>query len=260
MHTNKTIFITGATSGFGLATAEIFAQNGYNLILNGRRTEKLQTIAANLEQTYQVKVLQLPFDVRDEKAVYENINGIPEDFLPVDILVNNAGLAAGRDYFEEADINDWNVMVDTNIKGAMYVAQAVTRLMVQTHNNNACKGHVINIGSIAGKNVYERGNIYNASKAALDAMSRAMRVDLLRHRIKVTAIHPGAVLTEFSLVRFKGDTEKADSVYKGIQPLTAEDIAGIVYYCATLPVNVCINDLVVTPIQQADGVYSFREE
>jgi 3-hydroxy acid dehydrogenase / malonic semialdehyde reductase len=250
------VFITGASSGFGKACAEKFASHGYDLILNARREDRLEEIARSLEKRYNVAVLQLPFDVREEKAVFDAITNLPADWKKIDVLINNAGLAMGRNYFEEADMNDWNVMVDTNIKGFMYVAKAVSQLMVARGVRPG--GHIINLGSVAGKDVYEKGNVYCATKFAVDALSRGMRIDLLRHHIKVTAIHPGAAETEFSIVRFKGDEATAKSIYNGLQPLTPEDVADIIYYTTTLPAHVCINDLVVTCTRQADGIYFNR--
>jgi 3-hydroxy acid dehydrogenase / malonic semialdehyde reductase len=251
-----TVFITGASSGFGKACAEKFASHGYDLVLNARREDRLEELARSLEKRYNIAVLQLPFDVREEKAVFDAITNLPADWKNIDVLVNNAGLAMGRNYFEEADMNDWNVMVDTNIKGFMYVAKAVSQLMAARGIRPA--GHIINLGSVAGKDVYEKGNVYCATKFAVDALSRGMRIDLLRHHIKVTAIHPGAAETEFSIVRFKGDEATAKSIYNGLQPLTAEDVADIIYYTTTLPAHVCINDLVVTCTRQADGIYFNR--
>lgn len=251
---SEIVFITGATAGFGEACAWKFAAHGYDLILNGRRAERLQVLADTLENKYNVAVLQLPFDVRDEKAVFSSIQSIPEDWQSIDILFNNAGLALGRDYFEEADVNDWNTMIDTNVKGFLYVAKAVSQLMVKRK-----KGHIINMGSVAGKEVYEKGNVYCATKYAVDALNQSMRIDLLRHNIKVTALHPGAAETEFSLVRFKGDETTAKKIYDGLNPLTAEDIADIVYYCSTLPPHVCINELSVTCLQQANAIYFNRQ-
>lgn len=250
---SKIIFITGATSGFGKATAEKFAANGYDLIINGRRQDRLEDLCRVLENRFNIAVTTLPFDVRDERAVFDSINGLPGDWKKIDVLFNNAGLAVGRDYFEEADVNDWNTMVDTNVKGFMYVAKAVSQLMV-----NHGGGHIINMGSVAAKEIYEKGNVYCASKAAVDALSHAMRIDLLRHHIKVTAIHPGAAETEFALVRFKGDAATAKKTYEGIEPLSAADVADVIYYCASLPPHVCINDLTITCTRQADGIYFYR--
>jgi 3-hydroxy acid dehydrogenase / malonic semialdehyde reductase len=251
---SKIVLITGATSGFGKACAEKFAANGYDLILNGRRKERLQELCIALENRYNIAVLTLPFDVREEKAVFKSITSLPESWKKIDILVNNAGLAVGRDYFDEADLEDWNTMVDTNIKGFMYVAKAVSQLMA-TYK----QGHIINLGSVAGKQVYEKGNVYCATKYAVDALNQAMRIDLLRHNIKVTAIHPGAAETEFALVRFKGDETTAKTVYNGITPLSAADVADVIFYCTSLPPHVCINDLVITCIQQADAIYFNRD-
>lgn len=249
----KIVFITGATAGFGDACAYKFAEHGYDLIINGRRTDRLQTIADTLEKKYNVAVLCLPFDVRDEKTVMISIESIPSEWKAIDILINNAGLAMGRDHFNEASLDDWNVMIDTNVKGFLYVGKAVSQLMVERK-----QGHIINMGSIAGKQVYEKGNVYCATKFAVDAISQSMRIDLLRHGIKVTSINPGAAETEFSLVRFKGDEATAKKIYDGLKPLTAADVAAIIYYCATLPPHVCINDLSITCLQQADTIYFNR--
>jgi 3-hydroxy acid dehydrogenase/malonic semialdehyde reductase len=193
--------------------------------------------------------------VQNRDAVFASVNNLPQEWQTIDVLVNNAGLALGRDLFDDANLDDWETMLDTNVKGLLYVSKAVVPLMAAQK-----RGHIINMGSVAAKDIYERGNVYCASKAAVDAVSKGMRIDLLRHRIKVTAIHPGAAETEFSLVRFKGNEEAAKQVYKGLQALTAEDVAEIVFYCASLPPHVCINDLVVTPTQQADAFYFNRDE
>jgi NADP-dependent 3-hydroxy acid dehydrogenase YdfG len=255
---SKIVFITGATSGFGKASATLFAQAGYHLILNGRRTEKLAVIAKELQAAHAVEVLALPFDVRDESAVNLAMESLPQNWKAIDVLVNNAGLALGRDFFEEGNTDDWNIMIDTNVKGFLYVAKAVAKLMSQHKLNNECRGHIINIGSVAGKDVYEKGNVYCGTKFAVDAISKSMRIDLLRHHIKVTAIHPGAAETEFSIVRFKGDAETAKSVYNGITPLTAADVAATIFWCATQPAHVCINDVTITCTRQADGIFFNR--
>lgn len=251
---SKIVFITGATSGFGKASAYKFGEHGYDLIINGRRADRLQTLADELEKKFNVAVLQLPFDVQIQTDVLNAIDSIPENWKTIDVLLNNAGLALGRDYFEEGDLSDWNTMIDTNVKGFVYVAKAVAQLMVKRK-----KGHIINLGSVAGKEVYEKGNVYCGTKFAVDAISKGMRIDMLRHNIKVTAIHPGAAETEFSIVRFKGDESTAKSIYNGLQPLTAEDVADSIYYCASLPEHVCINDLVITCTRQANGIYFNRE-
>jgi 3-hydroxy acid dehydrogenase/malonic semialdehyde reductase len=249
----KICFITGATAGFGKACAEKFACHGYDIIINGRRAERLEMIADEIEKKYNVAVYQLPFDVRNENAVNNSVNDLPEEWKKIDVLVNNAGLALGRDYFEEADMNDWNVMIDTNIKGFLYVAKVVSQIMVRNRS-----GHIINMGSVAGKEVYEKGNVYCATKFAVDALSQGMRIDLLRHGIKVTSVNPGAAETEFSLVRFKGDQGTANKIYDGLKPLTAEDVAEIVFYCSSLPAHVCINDISITCLQQANTIYFNR--
>lgn len=246
----KIILITGATSGFGKAIAEKFAAEKWNCIITGRRKEKLEAHALKLQNEYGVKVLPLVFDVQDREAVFQHLGNLPEEWKSIDVLVNNAGLALGRDSFEVANLSDWDTMINTNVKGLMYVTKAVLPYLTERK-----KGHIINIGSTAGKEVYKDGNAYCASKHAVDALSKAMRMDLLPFQIKVTVIHPGAAETEFSLVRFKGDENKADLVYDGYQALEANDIADIAYYTATLPAHVCINDLVVTCVAQANSFY-----
>lgn len=248
------VLITGATSGFGEACAYKFASGGHDIIINGRREERLANLKQKLEKQFPVKVLSLPFDVSKRELVFEVIQSIPSAWQAIDILVNNAGLALGRDLFDDADLDEWETMIDTNVKGLLYVARAVLPFMTERQ-----KGHIINLGSVAGKEVYERGNVYCGSKFAVAALSKSMRIDLLRHNIKVTAIHPGAAETEFSLVRFKGDVEKASEVYNGFKPLSAEDVADVIYYCTTLPAHVCINDLVLTPTQQADAIYFHKK-
>jgi 3-hydroxy acid dehydrogenase/malonic semialdehyde reductase len=251
---SKTVFITGATSGFGAACAGIFAENGYRLILNGRRQERLEAISNDLAAHFNTESLLLPFDVRDRKAVSAAIGGMPAEWRDVDVLINNAGLALGRDLFQDASLDDWDAMLDTNVKGMLYVSHALVPRMMERR-----RGHIINIGSVAGKEVYERGNVYCASKFAVDALNRSMRIDLLAGGIKVTGIHPGAADTEFSLVRFKGDAETAQKVYNGFQPLSARDVAEVIYYTTTLPAHVCINDLVLTCTAQADAFYFHKE-
>jgi NADP-dependent 3-hydroxy acid dehydrogenase YdfG len=249
----KIIMITGATAGFGRATAIKFAQNGYDIIITGRRKERLDELLKELSK-FKVKILPLNFDVRKKSDVANVINDLPGEWKNIDILVNNAGLAAGLDHINEGNTDDWDRMIDTNVKGLLYVTRAVSPLMV-TRN----KGHIFNIGSIAGKYAYENGNVYCATKSAVDALTRSMRIDLLKHNIKVTQIAPGMAETEFSLVRFHGDEEKASAVYKGIDALTAGDIADAIFYCAILPAHVCINDLVITPTQQADVFYNYKK-
>ena len=250
---DKIILITGATSGFGKAIAEKFAAENWNCIITGRRAEKLHAFADELREKYQVRVLSLVFDVQDKNAVAQNLGNLPEAWQGIDLLVNNAGLALGRANIQDGSIEDWDTMMDTNVKGLLYVTKAVIPFLIKT------QGQIINMGSIAGKEVYDKGNVYCASKAAVDSISRALRMDLLPHKVKVTAIHPGAAETEFSVVRFKGDAEKAGQMYKGFTPLYAEDIANITWYTANLPAHVCINDLVVTCTAQANGSVFYKE-
>ena len=252
---NKIVLITGATSGIGKACAVKFAAAKNNLIITGRRNERLLELKTLLENKFGIAVLPLCFDVQDKQAVEAAFENLPEQWQNIDILINNAGLALGRDSFEEADMDDWETMLNTNVHGLLYVSKAVLPYMLQQK-----KGHVINLGSVAGKEVYEKGNVYCASKFAVDAITRGMRIDLLKDNIKVTGIHPGAVETEFSLVRFKGEEAKAKSAYDGFSPLTAEDIAGTIYYCASLPAHVCINDLVITCTQQAGTYYFYKNQ
>jgi 3-hydroxy acid dehydrogenase/malonic semialdehyde reductase len=252
---NKIILVTGATSGFGKAIAERFAKNGHNIIITGRRKERLELLEKELLTYGNIKVLSLNFDVRLKDEVEKEISNLPAEWKNIDILVNNAGLAAGLGHIDTGDIDDWDRMIDTNVKGLLYVTRAVAPLMVARNS-----GHIFNIGSIAGREAYENGNVYCASKFAVDGLSRSMRIDLLKNNIKVTHIAPGMADTEFSLVRFKGDVKKAKSVYKGIEALTGDDIADAIYYCATRPAHVCINDLEITTTQQATMHYYHRKE
>lgn len=245
----KFVFITGATSGFGKACAKIFAKNGFNLIVTGRRLDRLQELSNELTRTYKVTIVPLCFDLRDESAVHTAIESLSAEIRNgINILVNNAGLAVGRGPIDEGNTEDWNRMIDTNIKGLLYVSRAIAPIM-RTNK----EGHIINLGSIAGKEVYPGGNVYCATKHAVDALSKAMRIDLLPFGIKVTNIAPGAAETEFSLVRFKGDQETAKSVYDGFSPLQAEDVAEVIYFAATRPPHVTINDLTIMPTAQATG-------
>jgi len=250
----KIVFVTGATSGFGKAIAEKFTANGYDLIITGRRGDRLEKFSKELSEKNGVSVMPLVFDVQKREEVLKVITELPERWKAIEILINNAGLALGRNYFEEASLDDWETMIDTNLKGLLYVTRAVLPYMISGR-----AGHIINIGSVAGKEVYEKGNVYCASKHAVDAISKAMRIDLLRHAIKVTALHPGAAETEFSKVRFKGDEETAGKIYDGYKALAAEDIANVCFYCATLPPHVCINDLVITCTAQANSFTTFKE-
>jgi len=243
---SKTALITGATSGIGKATAELFAENGINLILCGRRQERLNQLQTELES--KTKVLTLNFDIRDRKAVSEAIGSLSDDFSDIDILINNAGNAHGMDTIDKGSLDDWDAMLDINVKGLLYISKAIIPQMVLRKN-----GHVINIGSTASKEVYPKGNVYCASKHAVDAINQGMRIDLNAHGIRVGAVHPGLVETEFSTVRFKGDETRAESVYKGFQALKAEDIADIIHFVVTRPYHVNIADLVVMPTAQASS-------
>ena len=251
---NKITLITGATSGIGKACAIHFAKQKHDLILTGRRAERLTELASTLENEEQIKVLPLAFDIRDRKATETAISSLADQWKNIEILVNNAGLAAGLNTVQDGLIDDWEQMIDTNIKGLLYMSRAILPLMI----NNG-KGHVINIGSIAGKEVYPNGNVYCATKFAVDALTKGMRIDLVKHGIKVTQIAPGAVETEFSNVRFHGDDERATTVYKGYQPLLPEDVAEVVYYATTLPKHVNINDLVLMPTSQASAAIMYKE-
>ena len=242
----KTALITGSTSGIGQATARQFARNGFRLILCGRRQERLDAIVSELQK--HTEVLGLNFDVRDKARVFELIHNLPEDFSEIDILVNNAGNAHGLNTIQEGNIDDWDAMLDINVKGLLYVSRAVLPKMIERKN-----GHIINIGSTAGKEVYPKGNVYCASKFAVDAINQGMRIDLNGKGIKIGAINPGLVATEFSEVRFKNDKERADRVYQGFTPLQAEDIADIIWFAVTRPPHVNIADLTVMCLDQASS-------
>lgn len=250
----KYVLITGATSGFGKACAQLFAKNNFNLILTGRRNERLQVLKSELSEITSVETLC--FDVRNEAEVFQAIESLPENVkMHISILINNAGLAVGKGPIDEGLIDDWDRMIDTNVKGLLYVTRAVVPYIKKSGN-----GHIINLGSIAGKEVYSGGNVYCASKHAVDALSKAMRIDLLPFGIKVTNIAPGAADTEFSLVRFKGDEGIAKGVYEGFQPLKAEDIANVIYFATSLPAHVNINDLTIMPTAQANTTNLFKKD
>jgi 3-hydroxy acid dehydrogenase / malonic semialdehyde reductase len=248
------VLVTGATSGIGKSTAQLFAKNGYDIIISGRRKERLESVSKELQATYKVKVLTLCFDVRNFSEVENAIKSIPAEFNNIDILVNNAGLAAGLSAIQSGDLSHWERMIDTNIKGLLYMTREVCKGMIERK-----KGHIVNIGSIAGKEVYANGNVYCATKHAVDALNKGMRIDLLPHHIKVTAVNPGMVETEFSIVRFDGDEEKAKSVYNGMQPLKPEDIAETIYWVATRPAHVNINDVIIMPSVQASATNVIRD-
>lgn len=244
----KIALITGATSGIGHETSKILAENGFDLIITGRRKDLLIKVKNEIESSFKNKILALHFDVSDQKQVKDAIAGLPEAWQAIDILVNNAGLASGLENIDKGDVEDWEKMIDTNIKGLLYMTREVSPLMVTRK-----KGHIVNISSIAGREVYENGNVYCATKHAVEALSKGMRLDLLKHNIKVTAIAPGMVETEFSIVRFHGDTAKAKNVYTGFEPLTARDIAETILFVVTRPAHVCINDLLIMPTAQANA-------
>lgn len=246
---DKYVFITGATSGFGQACAEIFASNQWNLIITGRRQDRLDKLSHDLTTQHSIKIHTLCFDVRNLEDVNNAIDQLSDEIKSsIEILINNAGLAVGRGPIDTGIIDDWERMIDTNIKGLLYVSKAIIPFLKKNK-----KGHIFNLGSIAGKEVYPGGNVYCATKHAVDALSKAMRIDLVEYSIKVTNIAPGAADTEFSLVRFKGDKDTADSVYKGFEPLVAKDIAETIYFVATRPQHVTINDLVIMPTAQASA-------
>ncbi|HPX33565.1 MAG TPA: SDR family NAD(P)-dependent oxidoreductase [Bacteroidales bacterium] len=244
----KIALITGATSGIGEAIALKFAQKDINVIITGRRLDKLNALKSNITSNTKANILALKMDVTDRESVEREINGLPDEWKSIDILVNNAGLAVGLDPIQHGNPDDWEQMIDTNLKGLLYVSKAVLPLMIARQ-----KGHIINIGSIAGKEVYPKGNVYCATKHAVDALTKSMRIDLLGNGIKVTQIAPGLVETEFSLVRFKGDEERASKVYQGYKPLEGKDIAEIAFFITTLPDHVCVNDILMTPLAQANS-------
>jgi len=242
----KTAFITGATSGIGKATAKLLAKNNFNLIICGRREKRLKELKQQLSTV--TNVTTLVFDVSDKNAVFNAVKSLPENFKKIDVLINNAGNAHGLSTIQDGNVDDWDAMIDINVKGLLYVSKAILPQMVQ---NNS--GFIVNIGSIAAKEVYPNGNVYNASKFAVNALNKAMRLDLNKHNIRVSAIHPGAVETEFSEVRFKGDTDRAKTVYEGYEALQANDIAEIIHFVLTRPQHVTIEDLVVYPTAQASA-------
>jgi NADP-dependent 3-hydroxy acid dehydrogenase YdfG len=246
----KICLITGATSGIGRSAALIFAKNNFDLIITGRRKNKLDELADTLIARHGCDVLTLTFDITKNDSVQKEFGNLPEKWQKIDVLINNAGLALGLNSIEQGITEDWDLMIDTNIKGLLYVSRIIITMMAE-----AGKGHIINIGSIAGKETYLNGNVYCATKAAVDAISKAMRIDLLEKGIRVTEVLPGAVETEFSLVRFKGDAEKAKNVYNRFKPLQPEDVAEVIYYVTTLPEHVNINELIIMPTAQANTVH-----
>lgn len=245
---NNIVLITGATSGFGKAIAQIFASNGWNIIITGRRKARLLAIKINLESTHHVEVKTLCFDVMNNNEVVEQLQSLPEQWKKIDVLINNAGLALGREPFQDGNLSQWEQMIDTNVKGLVYVTKVVAPWMIA-----AQKGTIINLGSVAGKEAYAGGNIYSASKFAIDGLTKNMRLDFLPHNIRVSQIAPGAAETEFGLVRFDGDAAKAKAAYQGFTPLQAIDIAEAAWFIASRPPHVCINDLVILPTAQANA-------
>jgi len=250
----KIALITGATSGIGEATAELLAREGYDLVLTGRRADRLDKLATHLNSKYNIEVATSSFDIRNRHEVVENLEALPAKWKKVNVLVNNAGLSQGLDPIDKGSFDDWDTMIDTNVKGLLYVSKIVANWMITNGH-----GHIVNIGSIAAKEVYPNGNVYCASKHAVDALSKAMRIDLLQHGIKVTAVHPGMVETEFSIVRFKGDQAKAKKVYEGMHALTAEDIAETIWFAVSRPAHVNINELLVMPTAQATATNIIRK-
>ncbi len=250
----KLALITGASSGIGCATAELLAQNGFDLIITGRREDRLQELKSKIQAETDTNITCLCFDVRNQQEVIKSIDKLGDLAPKIDVLINNAGLASGLGTIQAGDIDDWEKMIDTNIKGLLYITRAISPYMI---DNN--KGHIINIGSVAGKEVYPNGNVYCATKHAVDALSKAMRIDMLQHGIKVSQIAPGMVDTEFSTVRFHGDKNKADKVYEGLMPLYAQDIADAVLYILTRPEHVCINDMLIMPSAQASATNVCRK-
>jgi 3-hydroxy acid dehydrogenase/malonic semialdehyde reductase len=251
---SKIALITGATSGIGEACAHLFAREHYNLVLTGRRLDRLEKLAKKLNAKYNIEVAVSSFDVRDREQVIINLEDLPAKWKKVNVLINNAGLSQGLDPLQNGDMDDWDNMIDTNVKGLLYVSKVVSNWMIKNGS-----GHIINLGSIAGKEVYPNGNVYCASKHAVDAINQGMRIDLLPYGIKVTAVHPGAVETEFSEVRFKGDKERAKKVYDGFEPLAAEDIAETIWFAVSRPAHVNINELTVMPTAQASATNIFRK-
>lgn len=244
---NKTVLVTGATAGIGESTAEYFARNNWNVIVCGRRKERLFKLNQRLEKD-DVKILPLAFDISKRNEVDSALKSIPDEFKKIDLLINNAGGAHGLDPFQNASIDDWDAMIGSNLQGLLYISKPISNWMIENG-----KGHIINVSSIAGTQVYPNGNVYNAVKHACDALTKAMRIDLLGTGVKVSSISPGLVETEFSMVRFKGDKEKADAVYQGYTPLSGEDLAESIYWMATRPAHVNIADIVIYPSDQASA-------
>ena len=249
----KTVLITGASAGIGEACAHLFAKENYRIIITARRKEKLEEVRKSLVSEYNAEVLCLNFDVQNKQEVDKALKSLPNDWNTIDVLINNAGLSLGLEPFFDGDTNDWETMIDTNVKGLLYVSKNIANKMIAQKF-----GHIVNIGSIAGKESYPNGNVYCSTKAAVDSLTKSMRMDLLPQGIKVTAIHPGAVETEFSIVRFQGDVQRAKNVYNGFEPLHPEDIADVIHFAVTRPAHVNINDLLVMPTAQASATIIHR--
>lgn len=252
---NKIVLITGASSGIGAACAEIFAQGKARLILNARRQEALESLKAQLEKDYGVACYLLPFDVRDRATLETSLSSLPSDWSEIEVLINNAGLSRGLDPLQEGSIQDWEEMIDTNIKGLLYMTRSITPGMVKRGS-----GHVINVGSIAGHQTYPKGNVYCATKAAVRTLSEGLKQDLLGTPVRVSCVDPGLVQTEFSLVRFRGEEEKAEKTYQGLTPLSPEDIADVIYFCATRPPHVNISEMLVIPTDQSGSTMVYRRD
>ncbi|MCA0430891.1 MAG: SDR family NAD(P)-dependent oxidoreductase [Bacteroidetes bacterium] len=250
-----TVLITGATSGIGLACAKLFAKNKYNIVITGRRIERLNSIKNQLEKEFGVVVTSLNFDIQNQVEVKNAINNLKNNNINVDVLINNAGLAAGLSTIQNGELKHWESMIDTNVKGLLYITKEISNWMIEQKTF----GHIINIGSIAGKEVYPNGNVYCATKHAVDALNKAMRIDLLPYNIKVSSVNPGMVETEFSIVRFDGDIDRAKKVYEGIVPLKPEDIAETVFWIFNRPAHVNINDVVIMPTAQANSTINIRK-
>jgi NADP-dependent 3-hydroxy acid dehydrogenase YdfG len=250
---NKIALITGATSGIGKACAIKFSQHGFDVLITGRRNERLKALQAEIQSKCNVELKSLCFDIRQRNEVKSAMDSLRGNWKNIDVLINNAGLALGLDPVHEGNFDDWDTMIDTNLKGLLYVSRFVSELMIRKGS-----GHIINIGSVAGKEVYPKGNVYCATKHAVEGLTKAMKLDLFRHNIKVTQIAPGAVETEFSDIRFKGNKERAQKVYEGYQPLKPEDVADAVYYVTTVPAHVNVSDLLIMPMAQANATTFYR--
>ncbi len=250
----KTILITGASAGIGEAVAYKFAENGWNIIATARRNDRLELLKDSIFKKYNNEITTLCFDVRNRKDVEEQLNSLNINDNPIDLLVNNAGLSLGLDDFNEASVEEWDTMIDTNVKGLLYVSKFISKYMVKLQ-----KGHIINIGSISGYNVYPKGHVYCASKFAVRAISEGMREDLAQHKIKVSSLNPGMIDTEFSIVRFRGDTKKASQVYNGFEPLHSEDIADTIFYMANTPEHVNLSEVIILPKAQSNAYFTHKE-